>query len=691
MSQPVAVTGLIPTPDSVRAQLARILASPAFAANERSCRFLAYVVNETLSGRAAGIKQATIGCEAFGRPASYDPKQDAIVRSVARVVREKLNDYYLAGGAGDLLRIDIPKGTYVPSFRQSEPSRETRTEEEPVSMAARRIAAASAACCLMTVAGYAILARPKPVALAVKAAPAIQGDASVLLRSGRAKIRLGDFAAARPLLETAVALDPENALAHASLAEDLAALGCDGLALEEARKAGAASGHLPSAGELEVEAVFRSASGDHRAAAAAFADLVRKEPLNIQWTRGLAREQCAAAQWTGCLRTVALGRADDAQLAIAETYCRAGAGDYLRALQSARRAVACARAMGERETYARARLLEAGVLMSTSHVEESVPARDEARGICAEVGDDSCSIRALRIQGNLDIARRRPAPALAAFRAALPLARKIGSAKEVAELQDGEGWALMLMDDFSGARAAFVDSLLTAQRAGRRTVQSGQELATLALFQGQFDRAVVMAEQAEKDAHSTGDRVTEAAARILKARALLQRGDFNGSAAGLAEVRREIVHYGLSAGIPREWRLAHADLSRSLGRLNDAEKDLDANGDFDDRSRDPDYQVARLQLLLSQRRHDEAVRAARETLAFLEGSGNRSTSILVTALLSDAYGYSGRLAEARQMADAARAMLSERTSPLSRNAALASAARWAERTLEASAQAPGLP
>jgi hypothetical protein len=142
----------------------------------------------------------------------------------------------------------------------------------------------------------------------------------------------------------------------------------------------------------------------------------------------------------------------------------------------------------------------------------------------------------------------------------------------------------------------------------------------------------------------------------------------------------------LSADVPRLWRIAHANLNRAQGRLDLAARDLDARGDFDDTSRDLDYQVARLQLLLSQARYAEAVDVAQATLAFLSGGGNQSASILVTALLSDAYGYAGRLAEARETANSARAMLTEHTAPLPRATTLASAAHWAQPALEASAR-----
>jgi hypothetical protein len=669
---------MFPASEPVRAHLARILASPAFEANPRASAFLGFVVGEALGGRADGIKQATIGCEVFGRPASYDPRRDAIVRSVARVVREKLNAYYLAEGAAEAMRIEIPKGSYVPSFVQRE-SGGAGPAPIPRRMAPVWAPAAIAVCLVVALEGSHGSVRRKP------AVPAVAGDPAALYRAGRDKLLSGDWVGARPLLESAASGAPADPMIHAGLAADLLALGYNAMALDEARKAEAAGGGLAHADELEVEAVFRSASGEHAAAAAALGELARLHPTGATYQRGLARELLASGRMSDCVRATARAKPSaDAQLALTEAYCRAGASDYPGALNAARRAGAAARQVGQREIYARARLVEAGLLMSTSHGADAIAPRDEARRICAEIGDDSCVIGALRIEANAEIGEMRPGVALAAYRAALPLARKMGSVKETTELLDGEGYALMLMGDFAGSDAAFVDALLAARRAGQGTAGLRQDMVELALSQGQLDRAIILAKQAAQDAAAGGDRVTEAYAQIFEARALFLRGDLAGCAAILERVHRAIAAFHLSAGVPRLWRIAHANLNRVLGRLDLAARDLEARTDFDDTSRDFDYQVARLQLLISQERYDEAVSAAQATLSFVSGGGNQSASVLVTALLSDAYGYSRRLQAARETAKSARAMLSEHIAPASRSMALAAAARWAQPALEAS-------
>jgi hypothetical protein len=111
--------GVLPvtTPvDAVRDELERVLAGPDFRGSERAGRFLRFVVEETLEGRAGRLKAYTIATELLGRSQDFDPVTDPIVRTQASRVRRSLEHYYLTGGALDPVRIDMPAGSYRPVF-----------------------------------------------------------------------------------------------------------------------------------------------------------------------------------------------------------------------------------------------------------------------------------------------------------------------------------------------------------------------------------------------------------------------------------------------------------------------------------------------------------------------------------------------------------------------------------------------
>lgn len=123
-----------PSPDEIRAELERILAAEQFVNGERHPRFLRYVVDRTLAGEGEQLKEYVLGVEVFDRPADYDPRLDSIVRVEARRLRAKLDDYYSGIGAGDPVIINIPKGSYAPTFhpREAPPPPEPDQEIENV-------------------------------------------------------------------------------------------------------------------------------------------------------------------------------------------------------------------------------------------------------------------------------------------------------------------------------------------------------------------------------------------------------------------------------------------------------------------------------------------------------------------------------------------------------------------------------
>jgi TolB-like protein/tetratricopeptide (TPR) repeat protein len=113
-----------PSQADVRAELEHVATGPAFAQSDRLVSFLRFIVLETLAGRADHIKESVVGVEIFGRQPGYDPKADPIVRVYARQLRQKLRDHYDVQADDRRVRIDLPKGGYVPQFRH--PSTELR-------------------------------------------------------------------------------------------------------------------------------------------------------------------------------------------------------------------------------------------------------------------------------------------------------------------------------------------------------------------------------------------------------------------------------------------------------------------------------------------------------------------------------------------------------------------------------------
>lgn len=129
-----------PTPEQVRAQLERILSSREFPNAGRGAAFLKYVTEETLAGRAQRLKAYSIAIEVFNRSAGFS-QEDPVVRIEAGRLRRVIERYYLVAGQRDPIRIDIPKGGYVPTFTWNDPPIDAAGDAANEDMAEHRISA----------------------------------------------------------------------------------------------------------------------------------------------------------------------------------------------------------------------------------------------------------------------------------------------------------------------------------------------------------------------------------------------------------------------------------------------------------------------------------------------------------------------------------------------------------------------
>jgi len=104
--------------ESIRAQVDRLLQSKTFEGSEIHRHLLEYLVNKTIAGEADRLKEYTIALDAFGKPPTYDPKHDSVVRLQIGRLRQKLMAYYQTEAAGDPVLISLPKGAFKLSFEQ---------------------------------------------------------------------------------------------------------------------------------------------------------------------------------------------------------------------------------------------------------------------------------------------------------------------------------------------------------------------------------------------------------------------------------------------------------------------------------------------------------------------------------------------------------------------------------------------
>lgn len=104
--------------ESRQTQIQRILQSKAFRTSEVQRNLLAYLAEKSIAGNSDNLKEYVVGLDVFGKPASYDPRQESTVRMHVGRLRQKLAEYYRSEGLEDQIVVDLPKGGFRVTFEE---------------------------------------------------------------------------------------------------------------------------------------------------------------------------------------------------------------------------------------------------------------------------------------------------------------------------------------------------------------------------------------------------------------------------------------------------------------------------------------------------------------------------------------------------------------------------------------------
>ena len=94
----------------------RVCNSQCFHSSARLKEFLIYVADCALRNSPEEATEQHIGIHVFQRPPGYNSSEDSIVRTHARLLRQKLSEYFSTEGVDEDAIIEIPKGHYLPVF-----------------------------------------------------------------------------------------------------------------------------------------------------------------------------------------------------------------------------------------------------------------------------------------------------------------------------------------------------------------------------------------------------------------------------------------------------------------------------------------------------------------------------------------------------------------------------------------------
>jgi len=253
--------------------------------------------------------------------------------------------------------------------------------------------------------------------------------ATRLYAEGLARLRYFDAMEARVLLEKAIALDPNFALAHSALAMSWSALGHDKEAKQEAEHAFNLSENLPREDRLLVEARYRTTRREWNRAVQIYATLFEFFPDSLEYGLGLVETKVKAGQARDAVATIdalhslpsPLG--DDPRIDLEEAKLSGSFSDNARGRAALGRARERATARGEKMLVAQVRMGQGVALRASGKLSEAIRELENAKDLFVASGDRNSAAQALHeiaiaqaLQGNFAVAQKKFEEALATYR-----------------------------------------------------------------------------------------------------------------------------------------------------------------------------------------------------------------------------------------------------------------------------------
>ena len=434
---------------------------------------------------------------------------------------------------------------------------------------------------------------------------------------GLDQLRRGDALSARPLLERAVAANPDYPLAHAALADAWAQLGYDNRAAAEAKRAFELRASLPLQRRLWVEGSHHQAARDFAQAIASFQDLVDRYPDDLEAGLRLSAVLAQAGRGQDALGQLALlhqlppPNGEDLRIDLGEADAAESISDFQASRDAARRAAEKARQLGSRTLRAEALLKEGWALRNLGERQPARTAVEEARTLYAATGDRRGEAQAatllavmLRDGGDARGAAVLDEASLAVFRSTgdqrsvaralnnvakdLSLEGALGEAalrygealSVVRDIDDRPGLARQLNNlgeietlrgNLTAARQHFGEALALCRELGDRRICSDvlRGAGDVLLEQGELQAARERYREALTIARDIGHKRYTALALYGLAAADLQAGDLASARRGHQEAERLRQELGEARHLAAS-RLALAELALLEDRPRDA-------------------------------------------------------------------------------------------------------------------------
>lgn len=102
--------------DQIASQVERIANSKEFSSSRQLREFLRFVSQRAIEG-STHLDQYAIADAVLNRSVDFNPLDDASVRRLATLTRQRLTHYYAEAGSHDPILVSLPLRSYLPEFR----------------------------------------------------------------------------------------------------------------------------------------------------------------------------------------------------------------------------------------------------------------------------------------------------------------------------------------------------------------------------------------------------------------------------------------------------------------------------------------------------------------------------------------------------------------------------------------------
>lgn len=355
-------------------------------------------------------------------------------------------------------------------------------------------------------------------------------EATRLYTGGLAKLRTFDALGARDLLERAIALEPNLAVAHAALANAWQILGYDLNAREQAKEAFELSANLSQIDKRSIEGRYRELTAEWDKAIEIYSSLWGVFQDEPNYALELAKVQTNAGKGQDALATLAALQkvpqmADDPRVDLARALAFESQSDVKQQRAAAAAAAEKASHLGSRYLAAQAYWLECSALYALGELDKGVTACQQAAA--AAPFALQITARTQTVLANIMLAQGQATEALEMRRQALDTARKIGSQKDVIGALENLANLVDLQGNTKAARQYFDEAFRVAREINdkQQLLKLENDYAADLYGDGDFKGAEELYRKSLATAREIGDQQGTAMALQNLGLVLLQRGE----------------------------------------------------------------------------------------------------------------------------------------------------------------------